>query len=497
MKIRTLPRVPAWAWLMILIIGGAILRSANIGGRSLWFDEAISALAVRYDLATIIANRLEPMAPPLYLVLLRLWVSGWTSLGVPTDETVLRGMSALFSIVAIVPVYALGRRLFDRHVGLLAAALLTILPFQIAFAQEARSYGLIVLCGAILLWAFVRALERDRTGAWLIFGVSGMISLYVNYLLALLIGVFHLYALLLPARRRYLTRLVLCDVALALSLMPLVAVMLQQGRQATALYKVLETTLLTPLVTEAYLLFGSVTDSLPLIGLALFVTLALLGVLAISAVRGAVRLRQVEVRLLLLLVIVVPPVIMLVLSWLIHFPYYDRWLAFVTPALVLFIAQGIWPRPSVLYKLLLVMLVALVVVRLASYYTRPDPSRPPFREASAYIESHAQPGDVVFHLHDSTFASFRFYAPDMTTYLWEDDAAGWFVPSAWKWFGERITDLSIVFSGHARVWVMSLPDTLDDSRRALLTQIERRSSPTAQMRFDNVEVDLYTVAPPP
>jgi len=309
--------------------------------------------------------------------------------------------------------------------------------------------------------------------------------------------VFHLYALLLPTRRRYLACLLLCDVALAFSLVPLLSVMLQQGSQATTLYKVLQTTVLTPLVTEAFLLFGNVTDSLLLIGLALFVTLALLGLLAIPVVRGAVRLRHIDARLLLLLVISVPPVVMLVLSWLIHFPYYDRWLAFVTPALVLFIAQGIAPRPGVLYKFLLIALVVLAAVRLAGYYTQPDLSRPPFREASAYIRSQAQPGDVAFHLHDSTFSSFRYYAPEMATYLWEDDAAGWFVPGAWKWFGERTTDLSVLFNGHARVWVMSLPDTLDDSRRALLTQIERRASAVTQARFDNIEVDLYTVAPSP
>jgi uncharacterized membrane protein len=493
---QALKRLPDWVWLTALLALGMVLRLVNIGGRSLWFDEAISALAVRYDLATIIANRLEPMAPPLYLMLLRSWVSGWAALGVIADESILRGMSALVSVGAIIPVYAVGRRLFDRRVGLLAAALLTILPFQIAFAQEARSYGLIVLCGAALLWAYVRAIECDRARDWLTYGIIGVISLYVNYLLALLIAVFHLYALLLPRRRRFLIRLVLCDVAFALSLVPLIAVMLQQGRQATALYKVLETTLLTPLVTEAYLLFGSVTDSLPLIGLALFVTLALLGLLAVPVVRSAVRLRQVDERLLLLLVIIVPPLIMLGLAWLVHIPYYDRWLAFVTPALVLFIAQGSWPRSNALYKLLLLLLVCVAVFRLTTYYTQPDPSRPPFREASAYIRSHAQPGDVVFHLHDSTFASFRYYAPELSAYLWEDDAAGWFVPGAWKWFGERTTDLSVLFAGHPRVWVMSLPDTLDDSRRDLLTQIEQRAVPASAQRFANVEVDLYTVTPP-
>ena len=436
------------------------------------------------------------MAPPLYLLLLGLWVRGWALLGLPANETALRAMSALFSVAAMIAVYAIGRRMFDRRTGLLAAALMMILPFQIAFAQEARSYSLIILCGALLLWAFIRALDHDRARDWIVLGVIGVIALYVNYLLALLIVVFHLYVMLLPTRRKWLIRLVLCDVVLALSLLPLVPAMLQQGRQVSALYQINQPTVLLPLVTVAFLLFGNVTDSLALVALALFVTLALLVLLAVPVVRRAIR-RQIDGRLLLLLAIAMPPLIMLVLSVLIHSPYYDRWLAFTTPALVLFIAQGISLRSTALYKFLLVVLVGLAIVRLAGYYTQPDTTRPPFREASAYIVSQAQPGDVVFHLHDSTFASFRYYAPELASSLWQDDAAGWFVPAAWKWFGERTNDLSTLFNGHARIWVMSLPDTLDDSRRDLLTQIVQRYPPVLKQRFGNIEVGLYAAATSP
>jgi mannosyltransferase len=492
---QVLKRTPDWVWLLSFLILGAVVRLVNIGARSLWFDEAISALAVRYDLATIVSQRLEPMAPPLYLLLLGFWMRVWALLGLSANETALRGMSALFSTAAMIPVFAIGRRMFDRRTGLLAAALMMILPFQIAFAQEARSYSLIILCGALLLWAFVRALDHDQVRDWIVFGVIGMIALYVNYLLALLIVVFHLYVLLLPTRRHWLIRLALIDVVLALSLLPLVPAMLQQGRQVSALYKVNQPTVLLPLVTATFLLFGNVTDPLALIGLALFVTLALLGLVALPVVRRAVR-RQIDGRLLLLLAIAMPPVIMLVLSWLIQSPYYDRWLAFVTPALVLFIAQGITPRPNALYQSLLVALIGLAAVRLVGYYTQPDAARPPFREASAYIAAQAQPGDVVFHLHDSTFASFRYYAPDLPSYLWEDDEAGWFVPAAWKWFGERTADLPSLFNGHARIWVMSLPDTLDESRRDLLAQIEARFPTAGETRFQNITVDLYADAGP-
>ena len=488
---RIVNRIPTWAWLSSVLLVGVVIRLVSIGSRSLWFDEAISALAVRYDLQTILAQRLEPMAPPVYLLLLGLWVRGWALLGLSMNETLLRGPSALFSVAALIPVYAIGRRMFDRLTSLLAVALMVILPFQIAFAQEARSYSLIVLCGALLLWAFIRVLDHDRTRDWIVLGVIGVLSLYVNYLLVLLILVFHLYVVLLPERRRWLGRLILVDVVLVLSLLPLAPAMLQQGRQLPGLYQINQPNILTPLVTEAFLLFGNVTGSLVLIGLALFVTLALLGLLAIPVLRQAIRWRQIDGRLLLLLAITVPPLIMLLLSWMVHSPYYDRWLAFTTPALALFIAQGISQRPNMLHRFLLIVLVGLAAMRLAGYFTQPDATRPPFREASAYIAAQAQPGDIVFHLHDSTFPSFRYYEPKIASLLWKDDIAGWFVPAAWKWFGERTTDLSVLFNGHPRIWVMSLPDTLDESRRDLEAQIEARYPKVSEMRFQNIAVDLY------
>jgi 4-amino-4-deoxy-L-arabinose transferase-like glycosyltransferase len=492
----TLRHIPTTAWLVAGLGLALILRCYNVDTRSLWFDESITALAVQHDGAQILAHRFDPMQPPAYFLLLHFWQSAGERLGLLNNEASLRSFSVLWSMAAIPIVYLLGRRLFRRQVGVLAALLMSVAPFQIAYAQEVRSYSLVVFCGALLLWLFVRALDYDRARDWTLLSVIAVFALYVNYLLALLLIVFHFYAFCLPQRHRWWRRLLALDAVLILSLLPLAADLRQQSQQLSAAYRLAAPTILAPLVTATFLYFGYITTSPVLVAASLCVMLTSLIWISLPMVRQPFR-SQLDSRWLLLLTVLLPPVLMLIVSFLIQPVYYDRWFAFVTPALVLFLAQGMLTRPFVINKVLLVSLIVFSAVRLTSYYTQPDPARPPYREASRYIQIHAQPGDVVFHLHDSTFPSFRYYAPDMATYLWHDDAASWLVPAAWPWFGERTRDLSMLFCGYSRVWVMSQPDTLDDSRRDLLQQIKQRAALTTSRHFANIEVDLYTVVQPP
>lgn len=483
-------RVSDRIWLSLLLLLAGALRFYQIGQRSLWFDEAITALTVRYNVAQILTQRLDPMLPPAYFLLLHIWQRAWGWPTVAATETLLRSFSVLWSMAAILAVYAVGRQMFDRRVGLLAAGLFVISPFQIAYAQEARFYSLVVFCGAILLWLFARALADDRARHWVMLAAAAAIGLYVNYLLALLVAAFHVYACCLPQRRRWLTRLLLMDAGLMLSLLPLAADLLQQSQQLSTAYRLTPPTVLAPLVTLAFLQFGYVTDSPVRAGLALAITLTLWLLLTVSLIRRRVW-HNGDGRQLLWLVMMAPPALMLGLSLLIQPVYYDRWFAFAAPALAVFLAQGVTARSSGLYRVLMILLVAVSLWQVVTNFALPDAARPPFREMSAHIVNQAQPADVVFHLHDSTFPSFRHYAPELHAYLWQDDAGGWLVPTAWKWFGERTHDLAQLLDHYSRVWVIYPQIPLDQTRQGLVDYIAVRRSLIARAEFESIRVDLY------
>jgi len=125
--------------LAITVVGGA-LRAFHLGNQSLWIDEAFSVWMARQPVLEMLPWLVRiDQHPPLYYLLLRLWVRigdalGWT---VPPRSAAAwaRALSALASTLNIPVLYALGRRLAGRQVGLLASLVLALSPFHIYLAQ--------------------------------------------------------------------------------------------------------------------------------------------------------------------------------------------------------------------------------------------------------------------------------------------------------------------------------------------------------------------------
>ena len=103
------------------------------------------------------------------------------------SEFALRLPSLIFGVGSIFLTYLLGAQLFSRAVGVLAAAILTFLPWHIWHSQYARYYA-VVLFFVILMYVFVvRAVRRDS--------ISGLCMAAVAAVLAV---ASHVTAVLIP-----------------------------------------------------------------------------------------------------------------------------------------------------------------------------------------------------------------------------------------------------------------------------------------------------------
>lgn len=169
------PRRSRWtsdfAWLVLLFAAGAAVRFFHLDRSSLIFDEGASVGMARldwYNFARVLWRREGNMA--LYYLLLR----GWLLFG--HSEFYIRALSAILSVLTTGVLYELGRRLFDRRVALIAAALFTFNAYSVRYAQEARSYSLFVLLTTVSALFFVRYLQEggpyNRTGHVLVSGLS-------------------------------------------------------------------------------------------------------------------------------------------------------------------------------------------------------------------------------------------------------------------------------------------------------------------------------------
>lgn len=196
---RITPRADVVRTTVGLAIGVAVV--AGIAFRlftksDLWSDEALSVNIANLPLHDLRAALRQDGAPPLYYVLLHVWMRLFGS----GDATV-RAMSALFSLAAIPVVWFAGRRLDlrrerlglhheDRSTVAWAAALLLLSsPFAIRYATEARMYSLVMLLGAGGYLAMLRAFEKPSVPRLAVVSVITGLLLYTHYWAFALIAV--------------------------------------------------------------------------------------------------------------------------------------------------------------------------------------------------------------------------------------------------------------------------------------------------------------------
>jgi mannosyltransferase len=150
-----------WApWLVVIItlIGGG-LRVLYLAKNGLWLDETFSVWLANHSVADMLQWTIRiDQHPPLYYLLLHYWIA-------LNGETpyYARLLSVLFGAGTIPIIYLIGKRLAGVVVGLVAAVLLALSPFNIYFAQEARMYTLLMFNAAVALYALVRLLTDSRS----------------------------------------------------------------------------------------------------------------------------------------------------------------------------------------------------------------------------------------------------------------------------------------------------------------------------------------------
>jgi mannosyltransferase len=470
-------------WIVAFLLLAVVLRFPGLGVRSLWFDEAFSGSVARLSTVQVLTGASRDNHPPGHFLLLHLC----RPLG--ASEFALRFPSAWCSVAAVALVARLGCDLFGKRAARLAALGMAIAPFQVYYAQEARMYGLVIALSAGSLWAFLRAVRGDGR-AWWLYGLFTALGLYTHYYAALAMLALHLWLLLDWQRvRRVLLPLSITDGLLILAFLP-------QGMQflartgdylggATSWQS--SPTLLSPLTTGYYLLFG---HALPLqwVWVGLFIVLAL-GALAFSAL---VRCGRKSIVWMLPFVAIVPLLLILAVSLLApHSIYSERTFAVVTPALMLFLAwaASVAPRRSPA-PYLGTALVALMIVGTTLYHFRPDPAKPSVREASALVAQEARATDTVLHLQDASYLPVFYYTPDTAGVLLDVGQRLWMAPDIYTLFGARVAqpeDLDL----DGRVWLTVMPGYVGPAQAEFLARWDASHALSDTWDWEGVQVRLY------
>ena len=414
-------RLAGWLVIAVPAATSFVVGGYEIGGPSLWRDEAYTKDAITRPVGQIftLLGHMDAVHGAYYLLL------HFVAAAIGTSATALRFPSLCAMVVATACTAAIGRRTaalaqqansagqgplnVPALTGVLSGMVFATAPFMTYYAQLARSYAIVTMFATIATYLLLRAYPDGRWRWWWAYAAAVAFTGLFN-LFGLLILAAHGVTLLLTdargqqGRGRGIGRLPLrwlaaCAAALIV-LGPLLRV--AHGQQGQIAW------LTRPDINTIKRLAEDFAGSKDL--LVPFALLALVGLVVACLPDDWRPLNPVAIALPWL---VVPPFLMIAASYV--KPVYDeRYVEFCLPALAILVGAGLVgivrlasaaPVRRMGLAWVPVALAAVVVLGLAALLVGPQgairqtAARPDnLRLASAIVAANEQPGDVVFYI---------------------------------------------------------------------------------------------------
>lgn len=410
----------------IIILGLTLLafflRAYRLEAQSYWIDEAWSVYFANLSTAELwhLLTTVEPL-PPFYHPSTIYWVRLMGD-----SEYAMRFFSLLFGVLAVPLTYRLGKDLGDARLGLVAALLMAVAPYQIWHSQEARMYSALTAASAMSMWGFVNVWRRGGRRWWLVYVAGTVWAIMTHYHGAVLIGVQGLF-LLLTWRRHWRIYLKWGAALLLILLLQLPWLVFGGSLLQSYLNWIPQPTLIESYIRSAtaYSLNELVpqTQAIPLV--LLFGAVYLVG-LVYTATRTWGQWRGTEMLALLISFTLAPNLAAWLYGEFRTTVYFERYLIMVQIGFLLTVAAGIlgvadqfwtrWTRrriPGWTSRLAaIVLLLVLVGINgwvLRQHYFNPLYAKPDWRAVAQKIEAFEQPGDAILLTGDGGKLAFDYY----------------------------------------------------------------------------------------
>jgi mannosyltransferase len=173
-----LAALPAWVRIGLIALGliavSAFIRTRYLGGQ-FWMDEALSTGIASHKLTAIPGVLRHDGSPPLYYMLLHVWMSLFGH-----SESATHTMSLLFAMLTVPIGMWAAWSLFGKRAGLMAGVLFAFSSFLTDYSQETRMYSLMGLLGLLATAGFVHAFVFRRRQYLVMFAVAQALMLYTH-----------------------------------------------------------------------------------------------------------------------------------------------------------------------------------------------------------------------------------------------------------------------------------------------------------------------------
>lgn len=448
---RLSPPVLAAAGLMTL--AAAALRFYQLGTQ-LWFDEVLTLVdSVRLPLGEIVSSFPSQNHHMLYSILARLACDVFGE-----SSWALRLPAAVFGVLSIWALAALGLKLTRARNALLAAALMTLSYHHIWFSQNARGYTGLLLGATLATWLWIEATERDEWSWWLAYAAAVFFGVWVQMTMLFVVAGHGLVYLGMLLRRRASSKAVVAWLVAGSASLQVYALSLPEFLRSAAGEVSMPSAWTNPL----WLVTETVRNLAVLPG---GIAAVLAGAAVFAVGWWEVFRRHRNAALAMTLPVLLCAVTMVVLG---H-NLWPRFFFFAMGFALLFVVEGIMRFARLGAGLLsrsgrgehlaasaetalAILLVAATAATAPKAYALPKQD---FLGAKAYVEQHRQPGDAVVAVGLAAKAYGDYYAPE------------------WR-IAQTPAELDELARAHARLWlVYTLPVQLQGFLPELWKAIQR------------------------
>ena len=409
--------------LISILLVGLVLRLVNIGFRAIWYDDAFSILLARRNISEIIIGTAADTMPPGYYLLLHFW-------GLISQEIwFLRLLNVLFSLIAIMVIYAIVKHLHDTKAGLVAGFLVAISPFQIYHAQELRMYSILATALLFHLYIFILLIDDSRSffssrGLFIGFILSGVIALYTHNLAVFSFTGLNL-VLLFQKRWRHLLQLFLAQIIMGLLFIPWLFLLPGQIQK-------IQTAFWTPKpgIIQIIQSVISILATLPLPQTAIFVVAVLIALILTLLVLKLKATKNWDKHINTIFIIMIsPPVLLFIVSWFMRPIYVPR--AFILSGILFYALTGLivfLPRVDtkntydgnsfssnkidIPGKAVIALLMVLSIISIPYQYTYNLFPRSDFRSMINIAEQACDQDCVIIHDNKLSYFPSKVYSPD-------------------------------------------------------------------------------------
>lgn len=483
-------RSSKWAILLVVVLCAFALRIYHLGEPSLHGDEAFVAQFAAQPSGELIASLggHEPH-PPLYYFLLALWlrVAG-------ASEFALRFLSLWWGMLLVPWAYDLGKRLGGERLGATTALLAAVNPYLVWHSQEARMYVVLATLAMASVALLVRAWQSGHRLLWWAWAAVTWLALFTHYFAAFLavaeVGVLIVF-LIRPARReRRAAQLMAWAVPLAVAVLFYLPWALYVAPSMLAHEK----SWIQPMGLEEFFRRTFVTYSLGGTASPWAIRWLWPGFLLILAGGIVALARQRKREAAMMGSCLLTPLVIVYLLSLRRPMFHERYLIFVLPPYLLFLASGVTacarnvshrsqPAAMALAAVPMAFLIGAAGLSLVNHYHDPDYAKsPPWREMVQIIQGQSQPADVVVQ---------NYPDPSLTYYLAERLPHA-LVPGHVPFSQQEVEKtLANLVNQYRRLWLVPTRSAEWDATGLVETWLDRHGDLADQQQFGSLRLRLY------